>query len=82
MSSYDLLEHFEDVNDPSQYRLHKPFNQGSDEGINKSLFKDKKLNKLWNKAEHGGFTGKPSKLLYVYCNICATWSPLLILWIK
>lgn len=63
MSSYDLLEHFEDVNDPSQYRLHKPFNQASDDGINKTLFKDKKLNKLWHKAEHAGFTAEELQAL-------------------
>lgn len=56
MSSYDLLEHFEDVNDPSKNRLHKPFNQASDDNLTKKLFKDKKLNKLWHKAEHAGFS--------------------------
>lgn len=54
MSTYGLLEHFEDVqgeipkletNEDS--RIYKP----------KGVFKDKKLNKLWEKAEHSGFTG-------------------------
>jgi inhibitor of KinA sporulation pathway (predicted exonuclease) len=57
MSMYGLLEHFEDVGDPKQYKQHKAFNDASDEHINKSLFKDKKLNKLWDKAERSGFTG-------------------------
>lgn len=30
--------------------------KNSDSHINKSLFKDKKLNKLWEKAEMAGFT--------------------------
>lgn len=56
MERFDLLEHFEDVQDPSKYRQHKAFNEASDEHINKSLFKDKKLNKLWAKAEMAGFS--------------------------
>nr|CAD7425875.1 unnamed protein product [Timema monikensis] len=58
MSSYGLLEHFEDIQDPKQLKQHKAFNGASDKHINKSLFKDKKLNKLWDKAETGGFTGQ------------------------
>ena len=57
MSMYGLLEHFEDGSDPKNYKQHKAFNEASDEHINKSLFKDKKLNKLWEKAERSGFTG-------------------------
>lgn len=56
MTRYDLVEHFEDVDDPSKYRPHKPLNDPSENYINKSLFKDKKLNKLWEKAEISGFT--------------------------
>lgn len=56
MSSYGLLEHFEDVTDPKKMKQHKSFNDASDDHINKSLFKDKKLNKLWDKAETSGFT--------------------------
>ncbi|KAK3917431.1 Alpha-2-macroglobulin receptor-associated protein [Frankliniella fusca] len=63
MSSYDLLEHFDDINDPAKHRLHKPFNQGTGEHINKSLFKDKKLNKLWEKAEHAGFSAEELQAL-------------------
>jgi hypothetical protein len=57
MSTFGLLENFEDVSDPKKYKQHKAFNDASDEYINKSLFKDKKLNKLWDKAERSGFTG-------------------------
>lgn len=57
MSSYGLLEHFEDINDPEQFRMYKSTNEASTTYINKSLFKDKKLNKLWEKAEVAGFTG-------------------------
>ncbi|RZF49111.1 hypothetical protein LSTR_LSTR008397 [Laodelphax striatellus] len=57
MSTYDLLEHFKAVNDPEQHKHHKPLTgQKSDTHLNKSLFKDKKLNKLWEKAEVAGFT--------------------------
>lgn len=56
MTRFDLLEHFEDIDDPSKYKRHKPLNDPSENHINKSLFKDKKLNKLWEKAEIAGFT--------------------------
>lgn len=56
MHRFDLLEHFEDIQDPSKYKHHKAMNEASEEHINKSLFKDKKLNKLWAKAETAGFT--------------------------
>lgn len=58
MSTYGLLEHFEEVNDPSKYKLHKPLSGPTDKYLNKSLFKDKKLNKLWEKAEASGFTAE------------------------
>lgn len=57
MNTYGLLEHFEDVSDAKIYKPHKDYNDASDKHINKSLFKDKKLNKLWDKAERSGFTG-------------------------
>lgn len=57
MSTYGLLEHFEEVNDPSKYKQEKPFSVPTNKYMNKSLFKDKKLNKLWEKAEASGFTG-------------------------
>lgn len=34
------------------------FNEATDEHINKSIFKDKKLNMLWSKAEASGFTSE------------------------
>lgn len=60
MSTYDLLEviDIEDVNNPELYKKHKPYEGKvkSDNYKNKSLFKDKKLNKLWERAELGGFS--------------------------
>ncbi|XP_052888462.1 alpha-2-macroglobulin receptor-associated protein [Anopheles moucheti] len=58
MSTYGLLEHFDDTQDPEKYKMYKS-NDGTgkkDTYKNKSLFKDKKLNKLWDKAEAAGFT--------------------------
>ncbi|KAJ8866820.1 hypothetical protein PR048_032681 [Dryococelus australis] len=63
MSSYGLLEHFEDVSDPKLLKQHKAFNDASDDYINKSLFKDKKLNKLWLKAEKAGFKAEELSVL-------------------
>lgn len=63
MSSYDLLEHFDEISDPAKHRLHKPFDQATADHSNKSLFKDKKLNKLWEKAEHAGFTAEELQAL-------------------
>ena len=56
MGNYNLLDQADDVNDASKYRAHKPLNEASDKYLNKSFFKDKKLNKLWEKAETAGFT--------------------------
>jgi len=69
---YGLLEHFEDGSDPKNYKQHKAFNDASEEHINKSLFKDKKLNKLWEKAERSGFTGV---LKYSCIYLCAEFVP-------
>lgn len=55
MNMYGLLEHFEDAKQLKP-KPHKSFNEASEEHINKSLFKDKKLNKLWSKAETAGFS--------------------------
>ncbi|KAF5289500.1 hypothetical protein FQA39_LY15055 [Lamprigera yunnana] len=59
---YGLLEHFEDMI-PKKRSEHKMFNEVGDEHINKSLFKDKKLNKLWAKAEAAGFSYEELKTL-------------------
>lgn len=57
MSTYDLLEHFDETQDPELLKHHKAFSGPVDEKFrNKSLFKDKKLNKLWEKAEVSGFS--------------------------
>lgn len=38
-------------------------NEVKDQDVLKAIFKDKKLNKLWNKAEATGFTGDEMDLL-------------------
>ncbi|XP_037808616.1 alpha-2-macroglobulin receptor-associated protein-like [Lucilia sericata] len=58
MSSYDLLEHFEETEDKDKVKPYKKFHDPEERHINKSLFKDKKLNKLWEKAEVSGFTAE------------------------
>lgn len=58
MSTYDLLEHFDDTQDPEKYKPYKAYSGKVDSYMNKSLFKDKKLNRLWEKAETAGFTQK------------------------
>lgn len=56
MSTYDLLEHFDETQDPEMVKHHKAHSGPVDDKFkNKSLFKDKKLNKLWDKAEVAGF---------------------------
>lgn len=62
MSSYGLLEHFDDVSNPQKHRDHEPAS-GKVKYMNKSLFKDKKLNKLWEKAETSGFTPEELNIL-------------------
>ncbi|XP_023024348.2 alpha-2-macroglobulin receptor-associated protein [Leptinotarsa decemlineata] len=56
MKNYNLLDQADDVSDPEKVKPFKPLNEATDKHINKSLFKDKKLNKLWEKAERAGFT--------------------------
>uniref|UniRef100_A0AAG5CXS3 Alpha 2-macroglobulin receptor-associated protein n=1 Tax=Anopheles atroparvus TaxID=41427 RepID=A0AAG5CXS3_ANOAO len=58
MSTYGLLEHFDDSQDPEKYKVHKSADGShkKDTYKNKSLFKDKKLNRLWEKAEAAGFS--------------------------
>lgn len=57
MSAYGLREHF-DENAPPRPKDYPAFNSALDDHINKSLFKDKKLNMLWAKAETSGFTSE------------------------
>lgn len=58
MSTYGLLEviDIEDVHNPELNKHHKPMEGKvkTDNYKNKSLFKDKKLNKLWERAEVSG----------------------------
>ncbi|XP_058130041.1 alpha-2-macroglobulin receptor-associated protein [Anopheles ziemanni] len=58
MSTYGLLEHFDDSQDPEKYQVHKSTDGTAkkDTYKNKTLFKDKKLNRLWEKAESAGFS--------------------------
>lgn len=56
MANYNLLDQADDLADPQKTIPFRPLNEASDKHINKSLFKDKKLNKLWEKAETAGFT--------------------------
>lgn len=53
MKSYGLLEFEESIDDQSQSNNR---NSPSDAYKNKSQFKDKKLNKLWEKAELAGLS--------------------------
>lgn len=55
MSTYGLLEHFDDVHSSQKHKDHEPFSGPAPSS--KALFRDKKLNKLWEKAEGAGFTG-------------------------
>ena len=55
MSTYGILEHFSDTEDKELLKRHKALNDGSNY-IAKDVFKDKRLNNLWVKAELAGFT--------------------------
>ncbi|KAH8367424.1 hypothetical protein KR200_000701 [Drosophila serrata] len=63
MSSYDLLEHFDETQDAEKIKPFKKFHDPEERHKNKSLFKDKKLNRLWEKAEISGFTSEELKSL-------------------
>lgn len=81
MSTYDLLEHFEETQNAEKLKpfkvmgsyyvqrcqLHsfksQKFHDSDERHKNKSLFKDKKLNRLWEKAELSGFTSDELKTL-------------------
>ncbi|KAJ8954979.1 hypothetical protein NQ318_000410 [Aromia moschata] len=56
MGNYNLLDQIDDVDNPKKAQPFRALNEATDKHINKSLFKDKKLNKLWEKAETSGFT--------------------------
>nr|XP_034828668.1 alpha-2-macroglobulin receptor-associated protein isoform X1 [Maniola hyperantus]XP_034828669.1 alpha-2-macroglobulin receptor-associated protein isoform X2 [Maniola hyperantus] len=57
MTNYGLREHFEDASVGRQ-KQEPAYNEAMEDYINKSLFKDKKLNMLWAKAEASGFTSE------------------------
>jgi uncharacterized protein YabN with tetrapyrrole methylase and pyrophosphatase domain len=59
---YGLLGHFDTEAVPQKVKS-KADKDREQNHINKSLFKDKKLNKLWEKAERSGFDQKELKLL-------------------
>jgi hypothetical protein len=60
LNSFALIEFFEDDAKSDKEPHH---HKDADNHINKSLFKDKKLNKLWEKAEKSGFNEKELKAL-------------------
>ncbi|XP_050449602.1 alpha-2-macroglobulin receptor-associated protein [Cataglyphis hispanica] len=62
MSTYDLLEHFSETEDPKLLKIHKALNDGSNY-VAKDIFKDIRLNKLWAKAEMAGFTDEELETL-------------------
>lgn len=62
MSTYDLLEHFTETEDPKLLKIHKALNDGSNY-VAKDIFKDIRLNKLWAKAEMAGFTDEELQTL-------------------
>ncbi|KAF6212875.1 hypothetical protein GE061_010585 [Apolygus lucorum] len=63
MNVYGLLEHFEDVPDARQFKPHDSYSGRVDDHLNRHLFRDKKLNKLWEKAERSGFTPEELRML-------------------
>ncbi|CAH0553413.1 unnamed protein product [Brassicogethes aeneus] len=63
MANYELSDQTEDVHNPEKVKPYRPLNEAGDKHINKSLFKDKKLNKLWLKAEIAGFTAEELQAL-------------------
>ncbi|KYN05281.1 PREDICTED: alpha-2-macroglobulin receptor-associated protein [Cyphomyrmex costatus] len=62
MSTYGLLEHFVETEDPKLLKIHKPLNDGSNY-VAKDVFNDIRLNKLWAKAEMAGFTDEELETL-------------------
>lgn len=63
MTTYGLVEHFDDTQDPEVYKEFKAFPDTVDNYKNKSLFKDKKLNRLWEKAEVSGLSPEELTIL-------------------
>lgn len=66
MVRYNLMDDMRDENRVGGGK-EAYLNEVSDQNILKAVFKDKKLNKLWYKAESSGFTGNAVKhLLSIY----------------
>lgn len=57
MSTYGILDHFNDTEDPALLKKHKALNDGNNY-VTRDMFKDRRLNNLWNKAELAGFTSE------------------------
>lgn len=55
MTNYDLLETIGTDDEVNPQKFKEPKKEKADNYRNKSLFKDKKLNNLWDKAEAAGF---------------------------
>lgn len=62
MTAYDLLEHFQEMKEGKKAKLKEVDN---DSYLEKDVFKDKKLNKLWTKAEMAGFNSNAEFLMPV-----------------
>lgn len=62
MSSYGLLDHFAETNDPELLKHHKPLNDGRNY-VAKDMFNDPRLNQLWAKAEVAGFSHEEMQAL-------------------
>lgn len=66
MSTYGLLEHFAETEDPKLLKIHKALNDGSNY-VTKNVFPDTRLDKLWAKAEVAGFSGTSLSLPRIIC---------------
>ncbi|XP_014205942.1 alpha-2-macroglobulin receptor-associated protein [Copidosoma floridanum] len=55
MHTYGLLEHFEEITEP-EYLKKPKLHKDNSNYVAKDVFRDKRLNQLWAKAERGGFT--------------------------
>lgn len=65
MTAYDLLEHFQEMKEGKKAKLKEV---DDDSYLEKNVFKDKKLNKLWTKAEMAGFNSNAEFLLLFNSN--------------
>ncbi|XP_076655488.1 alpha-2-macroglobulin receptor-associated protein [Halictus rubicundus] len=62
MSTYGILNHLDDTEDPALLKKHKALNDGNNY-VSRNMFKDKRLSNLWTKAELAGFTSEELKAL-------------------